>query len=218
VTNYQCYEAPSRESRPSFNWASLAPGADELTYITSLHIYVDLCLEELEQAPWVYARTPALRNLHLEAPYNTGEGECCEYGRQILGQIFGPCAPGRHRPKLKSLRISELCFMLAGDLLPKLVDLQELEHLQLEYCMDIHPFLRHLAQLRPNLSSFYLGTGYNPTVTGDQHVIINVLSSLDDWSGGRVVTQRNSKGCIASIHPSEHGFTKPRTKLQRSAM
>jgi hypothetical protein len=117
----------------------------------------------------VYARTSALRNLHLDLDACARiEAECCDYARHLLLQIFGPCTPDRQRPKLKSLRISDMCFMLAGDLLPRLVNLEELEHLQLECCQDIDPFLRSLEPLSLSLTSVYIGTYHCPHgVVGD---------------------------------------------------
>jgi hypothetical protein len=157
VTNFQCY-ITEYCCLPSSSWENVAPGFDELANITSLQIFTPGWPELLRRPSWIYARTPALLNLDLELETCNlgGDEDCCPHGLDVVNRLFGPHDTTRQAPKLKSLRITRMCLMLAGNALPQLMNLEELEHLQLVRCTDIDPFLRNLAALRLNLSSLCL--------------------------------------------------------------
>lgn len=160
MTDYQCHDA-AEWCLPSLSWENVAPELDELTNITSLQICASGWPDMFGRPSWVYARTPALRNLDLELATCDLEGEgCCANGWNLLDRIFGPRSTSRQAPTLKSLRITRMCLMLAGDALPQLMNLKELEHLQLIQCTDIDPFLQNLESLRLEFSSVCIDEFY----------------------------------------------------------
>lgn len=187
MKNYQCYDVHCWEWSPRLDWNNLAPTPDELAHITSLQIHTSGMIEGPEQVPWVYARTPALRNLdlRLETCDLDGDVDCCEHGIFLLEQMFASDTISRPPPKLKTLRIDTMCLMLASDLLPKIFSLEELEHLQLIGCSDVHPFLRKLVPLRLKLSSFCI-EGFHRE-NSDIFAVSDFIYSLEPPSLKRVI-------------------------------
>lgn len=109
----------------------------------------------LHPAHWVCANTPALRNLDLDfgASQREGSGECCEDGKLFFSKLLSQETTTHQLPKLKTLRVANVCLMSAGNLLPTLLKLENLEHLQLIICLDVYPLLQSLGSLHLSLSS-----------------------------------------------------------------
>lgn len=138
------------------DWDMIAPTVDELAHVTSLQIYFRADdYDQFDRAALILARTPALRHLDLELEtYDIyDDGECCDAAVRILQNMFHSRMETGQPTRLKSLRIASMCLLEAGVLLPDIMDLSMLEHLQLVWCTDIDPFLRHLGPLNLSLSS-----------------------------------------------------------------
>ena len=137
------------------DWDMIAPTANELAHVTSLQIYFAVGNDDqADRAGLILARTPALRYLDLELEsYDIyDDDECCDAAVRILQQMFHRIESGQPT-RLKSLRITSMCLLHAGMLLPDIMDLRMLEHLQLARCLDIDPFLRQLERFDLNLLS-----------------------------------------------------------------
>lgn len=138
------------------DWDMIAPGVDELAHVTSLQIFLPLDEpEHLNQAGSLVDCTPALRSLDLvlEKREIFEDEDCCDGAVSVVESIFGTGNETKRTVTLKTLRITSMCLLLAGELLTTVVELKNLKHLQLVRCQDINPLLRGLGPLRLTLSS-----------------------------------------------------------------
>lgn len=137
-------------------WDMIAPGLDELSHVTSLQFtFTFEDAAPINGAEFMLARTPALRSLDLELLRceDFEDTECCHSAVEIFQDLFRSRIKAGQPTRLRSLRIASMCFMNLGKLLPSIIDLSGLEHLQLIRCIDIDPFLRNLESLHLGLSS-----------------------------------------------------------------
>ena len=117
-------------------------------------------MSDIERVARIFKHTPALQGLDLESQLSRYGSRtqltCCEIDAEIFKGLFTSCANARYHARLKKLRIGLMCLEQSGKLLPRLLNLEGLETLQLVDCDEIGSFIEHLTQLQLHLYSVYI--------------------------------------------------------------
>jgi hypothetical protein len=94
-------------------------------------------------------------SITLSTPYlGNDRGDRCAAGREVISALFGLDYATQPHAKLKRLRITSISFQSAGEILPTVVSLDQLEHLHLSQCQDTEPLYESLSQLNLSMKSF----------------------------------------------------------------
>jgi hypothetical protein len=112
-------------------------------------------------------------------------GLSCETSQKVLDTLFATGYDTSPRAKLKSLRITSMSFQSAGAILPTVVSLNELEHLQVLYCQHTDRLYESLSQLNLTLKSLCEETFSTPPDDGAP--LKTILRSLAPLQKLRIV-------------------------------
>jgi hypothetical protein len=135
----------------------ITPSTDELSTVTCLQLYL-VTKSDCRRAGMLIERMQHMASLaiHLDEerlPKSLGSGYEGS-GLAVIRTLFIGKTLARRCPNLKALRLESMWFSSAGDVLPTLLDLGRLEHLQLSGCNQTNRLYESLSQLQLNLTSF----------------------------------------------------------------
>jgi len=134
----------------------LAPSTDELSTVTCLQLYLGTKLD-CRRAGMLIECMQHMTSLAIhidEERLPTSMGGSEDSGLTVIRTLFIGKPHARRCPNLKALRIESMWFSSAGEVLPTLLDLDTLEHLQLSGCNQSNRFYESLSQLQLKLRSF----------------------------------------------------------------
>jgi hypothetical protein len=135
----------------------ITPSTDELSTVTCLQLYLGT-KQDCRRGGMLIERMQHMTSLaiHLDEerlPKSLGTGYEGS-GLAVIRTLFIGKTLARRCPNLKALRIESMWFASAGDVLPTLLDLGRLEHLQLSGCNQTNRLYESLSQLQLTLRSF----------------------------------------------------------------
>jgi hypothetical protein len=135
----------------------ITPSTDELGTVICLQLYLGT-KSDCRRAGMLIERMQHMTSLaiHLDEerlPKSIGSGYEGS-GLAAIRTLFIGKTQARRCPNLKALRIESMWFSSAGDVLPTLLDLGKLEHLQLSQCNQTNRLYESLSQLQLKLRSF----------------------------------------------------------------
>jgi len=136
--------------------STIAFSGDKLAHVTSVQVFVHAYYyDDIDLVSSIFACTPALRSLDLELgmPDLFDDGECCDSAIDVAQRMFHHESKMVQPIRLKSLRMTSMCFRLVSRMLTTNLDLKDLKHLQLISCTEIDPFLHEIQPLGLHLSS-----------------------------------------------------------------
>jgi len=157
LTNYECHIV----ARDKLRRIALPPNGDELPCVTTLHVDIKF-KHDCKRAATILKDTPRVKNLAITfSRSDSGYGfidteDRTSIGRIVVDLLFGAAYADRGPLKLTALRFDGMRFASAGEPLSRFVALEDLQHLQLLRCDDVHPFLEALTQRCSGLQSFVL--------------------------------------------------------------
>jgi hypothetical protein len=165
----------------------ITPSIDELSTVTCLQLYLGT-KHDCRRAGMLIERMQHMASLaiHLDEerlPKSMGGYEGS--GLAVIQTLFIGKTHARRCPNMKALRIESMWFASAGAVLPTLLDLGRLEHLQFSGCNQTNRIYESFSQLQLGLRSFtdelscnghYQGLHNIPT--GSQGATSAFLSSL----------------------------------------
>lgn len=150
LVNYQYHSSMS-------GLLHITPSNDELGKVTCLQLYLGT-KQDCRRAGMLIARMQHMSSLaiHLDEERlpKSMASELEATGLAVLRTLFVGTHRARRCPNLKALRIESMWFESSGEVLPTLLDLDRLEHLQLVGCNQISYLYDSLSQLQLKLLSF----------------------------------------------------------------
>lgn len=134
----------------------ITPSIDELSMVTSLQLYLGT-KHDCRRAGILIERMQHMTSLAIQLdeerlPKSMGGYEGS--GLAVIQTLFIGKTQARRCPNLKALRIESMWFASAGEILPTLLDLDRLEHLQLSGCNQTNRIYESFSQLQLKLRSF----------------------------------------------------------------
>lgn len=136
---------------------------------------------DCDVAGLIIERSQQIESLAIECSSETLDDghERKATGLAVVNRLFGYSNAARRCPKLKCLRVEGLCLESSGVVLPTLLDIERLEHLQLAKCFHSNRLCEVLAQMRLRLKSFSDEVSCNDPVEGSTGVFLTSVGPLE---------------------------------------